>query len=153
MNMFRRLLLSLTLTGCAGDFVYHGDLSFSAEERAQIEQAADLMAARTGGGRIEISWDGELGDPVHNHRILRAVPEKTAAAWGELKGEYGPGYTFYVSPETPKGMVGMVMAHELGHWYGMPHHYGYGLMNPWGGQWSQADVDLCHSVHQCEGIQ
>jgi len=130
---------------------FHGDTAFTDSERAVVEDAATIMAQRTGAPRIQITWDGIYSGP---RRILREHPPNKDAS-GEYVWTPEYGHTIYISPEVPLYAplyFKPVVMHEIGHYYGLKHHKGPGLMaepSAWD-LWNEADIDVCRQAGWCK---
>ena len=93
--------------------VWHGDISWTLEERAVIERSNDLVAQVTGKPRLNIIWNlGPDGDPSSNgYSIVRGV---------HPGGLCVPG-THSVGIDGMTPYLSALSAHELGHLQGLDH--------------------------------
>lgn len=137
-------LAMLMLTGCAfGEPVYHGDIGFTAVERASIEQGEEYVAHRVGQTPYGIVWDG-VGD---KHRII-----KGGFASGDRDGYYHDTNIYISTTTTPKDLP-EVAAHEFGHSWGLVHlpKGQIGIMSERVTElkWTEADQKMCEVAHVC----
>jgi len=142
-------LAAVLLLGCGPSSTYHGAASYSAEERADIEAAATIMAERTRGDPYTIVWDdGDAGDS----RILRQLPTDRDVDGEFTMSSESYARTIYLNPTLAVGRLGRVAAHEFGHSFGLNHlpEAEPGLMNPLViGEWNSADMAACRAVGRC----
>lgn len=138
----RRVALALLLlSGCADDEAWHADPSFTTEEREAIVEAEAWMASRVGRPSRGVVFDGECST-----RCIRR--------WTEPGGRFFPAGTIALNPEgrildTAHGRTAYrfkaLVAHELGHYFGLRHHDGQGVMNEealtFG--WTEASAESC----------
>lgn len=142
------LACAVAIVGCGPSNVFHGDLAFSLEERAEIDRAAAEMAERVGAPTIEIVWDGEIDDG--SQRILRREPPGGGADGRYLMSSRAYEREIYVRPGLTLARVGVVMRHELGHWYSLDHHDGPGLMAKSAmNAWTEDDERECRRAGLC----
>lgn len=69
------ILAHIMLVGCYGD-TWHGDRSFTAEQRTAIAEGASKWTEATGES-FDIVWDRDPGDPFHKVIIRRFAKEGT----------------------------------------------------------------------------
>ena len=134
------VLLGLSLLGCGGGGPdWHGDTTFTAAERLQVQAGVDWMTAAAGHEPDLIVWDAP-------HDVETTIPWTIVRWSGVAAGDYGRG-------RVRLGNVGFVgaytltslAAHELGHHYGMRdvpsgvamRHHGPEL------EWNAADQSEC----------
>lgn len=116
------VILSLT-SGCANESPpWHGDETFTPEERAQIETGLAFVSSRVDDHTPRIIWDAPHAEGP--------CPVATVCRREEL-----PGFTGFYSPApaidlVPVSCLDVNAAHEFGHWYGYRDHDGPGVMNP-----------------------
>lgn len=142
------IVLAMASVGCAE--VYHGDLSFTDEERAIIESSADEMASHTQLSRIRIEWDGDMDA---EYRIKKDMPQE-----GVDRGYFGwsreenDRRTIYLLPGLDHELLLRTTRHEMGHYHGLVHHEGFGVMNPYGinqEKWTDIDLAECKKLGKC----
>ncbi len=135
----------VSLAGCSPDHVWHGDVSFTDEERQAIEAGAAFVAEQTGQEPLAIVWDLPPGDEAPNRSIRsgHTLPNTNAMRLGHL---IRIDTAQFVGPERI-GQLAAVTAHEVGHEYGLEHHAGLGIMSEGGCggtlTWSAGDVAGC----------
>lgn len=139
------------LVGCAPDHTWHGDTSFTLEERAAIETANEWLASRLGDDAYAIVWDLPPGDEAPAYSIRNGrVPAPFMATREHHRIRID---TSMFSPGPYRiGALTQVTAHEFGHERGMEHHEGEGLMNPIEDtalHWTSLDEDECKRVSAC----
>lgn len=129
----RRLavLLVLPLLGCGDDEAWHADPSFSAEEREAIVDAEAWMSSRVGRPSRGVVFDG--GD-----RCVTRCIHRWSRPGGWYERDEARGVQISLNPEgrildTAHGRTAYrfkaLVAHELGHYFGLRHHDGKGVMN------------------------
>ncbi len=139
------VLLAFFIGGCANTgALWHGDRSFTADERDKIEDANTFIAKKVHRNPYHIVWDGE---PVPDGGTCK-VPFSVVR--GGKTNPYG-GYWYdkercaYLDVRAAD-FAGLA-AHELGHSRGLPHlQEGVkGLMNEFVGPmvWTDADEVSC----------
>jgi len=153
-----RLLVLLALgasgLGCGASFepTFHGDVTFSLEERAAIERGDAWLAARIGRDPLGVVWDLPHGEPASAappYSIVRLRPPVGV-------GEYDGRLRVVLNPDavTLEGLE-LLTAHELGHYRGMGHHNERGVMQEGGIRdelpvWTAADAEECRRVRLCQ---
>lgn len=132
--------LLLHCVACApGPEPWHAEESFTAEERAAIVEAEAWITQRVGRPSRGVVFDLEARTAPAD------CPDRCL-----LKGT-NPGGVFFKEPEVEAYVVYLgtegriitmpdgsreaywlkaLVAHELGHYYGLRHHEGQGVMNP-----------------------
>ena len=128
------LSLASVIGGCGAGDVFHGDVTFTLEERHSIEHANLWLAATLEEAPFEIVWD--LPHPVDGVEVDISVasirrgraPSQASNVEGWTQGERA--VSIRVSADHQR--LETVTAHELGHCRGLKHHNGPGLMNPHG---------------------
>jgi hypothetical protein len=144
------IALALSFLGCAPDFTAHGDVTFTAEERAKIEEGNRWLADALHEEPIDIVWDLEHpSDDVQWPRariIRRGVPFCGAA-------DIGCAFVLNVSLD-PAALTTSLAAHEFGHYRGMRHVTEPGIMNHTIGPliWTHADQCECQRAGVCHVI-
>lgn len=142
-----RWLLALTLVGCGQDLAFHGDLAFTAEERSAIETGARFVAERTQTPVVEIVWDGDMSARNTIRKQQPLQPEAT----GSLTAHDGTDLTLSMRPGFDVDSYRVIAAHEFGHYRGMQHHDGPGLMNLKAeDSWTGYDQAECQRVRLCD---
>lgn len=136
------LVGALLSTGCARERPYHGDVTFTAEERASVEAGLRFLYSQIGDEYPGIVWDVE-GAECENFHILRG----TAAG-----GYYDGAKCMWVGPVQPWHMPA-IAAHEAAHALGMRHVDGStSLMSSVAVlTWSPEDEAECRRVGVCSG--
>lgn len=149
---------SLTVS-CGEDDTYHGDETFTAEERTAIEAGDVWITACTGVDAFPIEWDLAHPEPgTIFPRSLRVIVKGTT-------NSERLGATYHHRLEIDDGLradlLVVVAAHEFGHARGLvdlPADTA-GVMNPWPGaaasegpvalEWTAADQDACVEKGVC----
>lgn len=151
-------LVLLALTGCAHTEIFHGDASFSLEERKAFEKAAQTMSERVNAPRIEVVWDGAVHSP--QNRIIHIQPTETSQphangkrylADGVMRKEHGY-WTCKIVPGVSLERFQQIAEHEIGHYYGIQHtpEDNSGVMHAFGGSvWTTADIIQCWKAGLC----
>lgn len=135
------------LVGCVQhrETTIHGDVTFTAEERASVERGAAFISARTPDeGAVVVLWDAPHVDgPCEGDTIQRS-----AGGTGGVTSES----CIVLGLQDPHGTLALdaLAAHELGHWRGMGHVI-RGLMQPLDMPlaWSDEDQAECLSRGAC----
>ncbi len=140
-----RWLLLLISSGCASPVSpFHGDVTFTAIERAAIERGAAFTAEHTG-APLDIVWDA----PHVPDGTCRVGTIERSEGTGAL-AERGLG-CIHIGVTQPE-YIAVLAAHELGHWRGL-EHVTHGLMQPVVTPtlaWSEEDQAECVRVGRCE---
>lgn len=130
---------------------FHGDVTFTAEERAAIERGDAWLAAQIGEEPLGVTWDLPHPDRIDDapaYSIVRARPPRGVGEYdGELRVTINPGLL------SPAGLETLA-AHELGHYRGMDHHQGAeGIMHDGirdeAPVWTAEDLAECRRVRLC----
>lgn len=146
------VVLGVVVAGCSETLPFHGDVTFTAEERAAIEQGTGWLAEHIGRDPFAIVWD--LPHPeVANAPSLSIIRTVDARAHGF--GYYdGQGRILIDGDGVALNggeMMAAVAAHELGHYEGLSHHPGPGIMSDEGLRpilhWTDEDRDQCVAAH------
>ncbi len=126
------VLCVCALLGCAPDDErWHGDASFTPDERAAIEAGSAWTAEHVGAAPPVFVWDGEDDSDLNVVR-RRVPPAQLCADVHDCTGYAAPrgggtGGRVWLAP----GRVHEALAaHEFGHVYGLRHHEERGLMQP-----------------------
>ncbi len=120
----------------AGTGIIHGDAAFSPEERLVIEAANVETAAFTGRRAYAIVWDGYGDrDTCRAPGIVRRGHDEGGATLDQAI------MCLFVGMDSSEWFLPRLMMHEFGHWYGMCHTPGAGVMNAdeTGPEWTDAD--------------
>ncbi len=153
------LALGLSLMGCGEHVVvFHGDTSFTPEERSQIQRGADLLSEHMHESTIEVVWDLPPGTPPPQlsitKKLLRAPEDRGVVG-------YCDGNRVLIDVEKvrmtgpPDGSLVFAAAHELGHYWGLDHHESpdgimAGYLSPRSvPAWSAADQAECKRIGRC----
>jgi hypothetical protein len=129
-------LLALALTSClGGEHVIHVDARFTAEERAGIQAAADSWAVRSVGAEpIDFVWGARVDVTDTGRRVLVRASSRTAAMVDDNARLAGTVAVTQMLPgaerilllmdrigEKDRASFQAIVAHELGHHYGIHH--------------------------------
>jgi hypothetical protein len=123
MGMQRMLaILLVSLAACAEPVPWHGDVTFTPEERASIEGGAAFLSAHTD-REIVIVWDApHLDGSCRTGTIQRR--SDPGAATDRING------CIYIGTQAREAAyMARLAAHEMAHWRGM-NHVANGLMMP-----------------------
>jgi hypothetical protein len=142
------LIAAFALAGCGSqELPLHGDVTFTAEERAAIERGNVFIAEQLGVEPYGIVWD--LPHPSDTSSagklvIVRGVPEHGYGGWT------GTNAHVVLSPGSGDALA----AHEFGHTRGLRHLPAdvVGLMNPDRVElkWTDADHSQCIAEGVCK---
>ena len=141
------------LTACAGcvntaysDPVWHGDVTFTPEERLLVENGNAYLAASIGKEPYDIVWDlPHTVDCVTENSLLKWDAVRDGFTW------YARGRCIAIMTEVT-GHLSATSAHEFGHMRGLGHLEPgeAGLMKPvhnftdgHSDSWSQSDRAMC----------
>lgn len=105
-------VLALALAGCVGDPPWHGQTSFTAVERTEIERGYHLVCDRVGKPCDPIAWD-RWPDDTSPWTVVRSVD-------GE-GGQYDPATSTIRFRADGVCSPAWLAAHEFGHWLHLPH--------------------------------
>lgn len=113
--------LLLMCAGCSFEHPLHGDVSFSPDERAAVERGNVWLAEQIGREPVGIVWDLPHGEEPELAIIRAPMP-------------YGRGLTTKGRIYLPEQIYSLdklaaLSAHEFGHFQGLAHHAGPGIMN------------------------
>lgn len=135
--------LFLVSTGCYAAPPWHGDESFTASERADIERAQTFMADRVGVESVGIVWD-------RSHSEGTCEPGTIVRRANGLGGQR-VGSCIYLGLAGGNPLDALV-AHEFGHHHGLVHVDDEGVMNsiPMAMTWTEADQVMCVSRGLCQ---
>lgn len=117
-------ILVLALAGCSFAHPLHGDVTFTAEERASLVRGDDAIAGHLGRDPVGIVFDAP--------HPIDGAPEGPCAEGTIIRtngsgGSHRPG-CLRMGTDIPSYFERLA-THELGHWYGLAHHEGPGVMN------------------------
>ncbi len=136
----------LALAGCSETQSFHGDVAFTAEERAAIERGNAFISEHTGRDPFDIVWDAsDTSDTGNGPTIVRGV----SGPWdghGWISG-------IEVVETTDFDRLAAIAAHEFGHQRGLGHHTGPGVMShdaAIGIVWTTEDRAACVRDHVCK---
>ena len=141
-----------TLHYAAASDVWHGDVTFTTEERALIEQGAAFLSAHTKQGAIQIVWDAphaaysdETCPVMHIVRQARGAKVGGRASTTCMHLDEKPEW---VENDQWAGMV----SHEWGHTRRLKHHNGTGLLQPINPPllWTEEDQSACVAAGSCD---
>ena len=118
------LALLVSLQGCSFAHPLHGDITFTPEERAAIERGDALIADRVGRDPVGVVWDAP--HPIDDQPEGPCVQGTIIRTKG-IGGSHRRG-CLRIGTDDP-AYFERVATHELGHWYGLCHHDGPGIMN------------------------
>jgi len=149
-------LLCVLLLGCTSQWppwadapdvpvqVWHGDTSWSLEDRAIIEESNQWVATHTGTRKVPIVWDLEPGADV------------LSVGWAIVKGKAGGGLSNPSNHSTTftdlGNPLGAISAHEFGHLIGLDHTPDPRSFMYWAPEfreWTDTDEVFCVSSGVC----
>ena len=124
------VLVLMTLVGCSSETrTFRGDVSFTAEERAEIERAIAWLVEQenVGGEPFAIVWD----------LPHESAPADFTIVCGDRDSYAVTGFTadtgrVELSPARDRArlpILAILAAHEFAHMRGIGHHTGTGVMN------------------------
>lgn len=135
MNTVTKLITLLALaiggalgTGCAVSGPLYVDNRFAAEERAEIQAAADAWTAV--GAPVELIWDAEVNGYETDRRTLIRCGDRAAKNMAEVMREPGHVAVWHdertilvnMDAEARTGdSLQAAIGHEMGHMLGMAH--------------------------------
>jgi len=130
---------------------FHGDVTFTREERAAIERGDVWLAVHAGRDPLGIVWDLPHYDRVEDAPAYSIVRARPRIGVGEYDGQLR--VTLNPSAVNLDGLE-LLTAHELGHYRGMGHHDACGLMADGAirdqlPSWTPADDAECRRVGLC----
>jgi hypothetical protein len=134
----------LALSGCAApEFVWHADVTFTAEERAELAQALAWTSSHVGDpSPPRILYDlphpaddqhGAEGTIIRREGATQTGGIEFNSVWAIELAAGAPG-------STNETWFRVIAAHEFGHWYGLVH-VSSGLMQHLGPQWTWSAED------------
>ncbi len=137
-------LALFAIAGCGVPTPFHGDVTFTVEERAEIERGAAFLSAHTSGEEISIVWDAP-------HKESGCDPGTIARSQGVGAATIAGNCIVIGIEPNPLMNTAAVAAHEFGHWYGL-RHSSRGLMQPWNIatlEWTEEDEASCVAAGRC----
>ncbi len=123
------------LIGCATPIdEWHGDVTFSEEQRAAIERGNSFLAKRLNVRPYGIVWDAPHVDdstPCPYATICKRGRIESPPSCAGKDGCGGRG-SVQIDPDASPNVdsLAAMAGHEFGHERGLRHHEGPGLMNP-----------------------
>jgi hypothetical protein len=112
------LALLIGVWGCSETQPFHGDVSFTAEERESVERGNAFLAQHVGQEPFAIVWDGDGTESLAISKGVRVG----------LAGHNDGTGRIQIGEGMASVRLSAVVAHELGHERGLSHHNGAGLM-------------------------
>lgn len=116
-------LLLLLASGCYAQGPWHVDERFAAEERAEIQQAADVWTAP-----VDLIWDQRVTAFDTGRRVIVRVDRTTmevaspgARERPNVRGVTQDGDRILIQPDGMVAPMWYIVAHELGHGMGLSH--------------------------------
>lgn len=152
-------LLSFVVS-CAYDVeAWHGDVTFTPAERAEIERGYAFLSKRLESRPLPIVWDA----PHNDHECLATQICKRPALVGPCPEPYETQtcelvglYTSNRISLVPSENMAAVAAHEFGHWKGLGHHAGPGAMHapaPLFLMWTEDDDASVQAAQDARGAR
>lgn len=143
------VLLAVAGAGCSETLPLHGDVTFTAEERAEIEEADVWLASKVGGAPLGIVWDMPHGEG-DDRSVRRGASPGARGGLGHYQSA-DRSITIDADRVAVEGDMRVVAAHELAHLRGIDHHGHDGLMSQGPGAlvWTTADEDVCRASGVC----
>lgn len=124
--------------------VWHGDISWSPEDRAIIEESNQWVATHTGTRKVPIVWD------------LEPEADVFSVGWAIIKGKAGGGMSNIGNHSTTftdlGNPLGAISAHEFGHLVGLDHTpdpLSFMYFAPEFRDWTDTDEVYCVSSGVC----
>lgn len=155
MKLIALAVIVMAASGCLEleTNVVHGDVTFTAAERVEIERGNVWIAERVGKPAYEIVWDlPHPSDPDSycRHCVIRTTPD--ARTWG--LGSWAARVTLALEPGVQGDSVAILAAHEFGHTHRLEHLPAdvAGIMNPNTEPaltWTDADQAQCVADGVC----
>ena len=125
MTRWIALVVAFVTGGCAApvdDDVWHGDESFTTEQRTDIESSMRWMTEHAGAPEVEIVWDHH-GSSCERSIVVADLPAGTI-------GDSSRNGCIRIDTAQGFDRVGAIAAHEMTHVrMGPGHHHDVGLMN------------------------
>lgn len=127
----------------------HGDVTFTLTERSEIAFANEWIADRVGRSPYVLVWDlphPADGDEVADGPSIRRGQAPSQPSWAA--GYKQSRARVSVSPDDRDLEFEIVVAHELGHTWGLRHHPGPGVMNLYHSdllEWTDDDREACRA--------
>lgn len=156
MRIVLALIYACLMCGC-GTNVWHGDTSFTPQERDAIESGDAWLAERIGASPHIIIWDLDLSpdDDAPMYSIRSGVvsePPIAMQSHHRIRFDRARFDALYELDDRLR-YYRMCAAHEFGHEAGMHHHDGPGLMNPSpeiDARWTMQDIVECRRSGVCD---
>ncbi len=152
------LIAALAVAGCGSqEMPLHGDVAFSASERADIERGNAFIAERLGQEPYDIVWDlPHPSDPssVGELVIVRGCSRPTFSGTGDVNAHVEIAPDELVASGSTEDLA-VIAAHEFGHTRRLGHLPADvpGLMNPSSEHslvWTDADQAQCLADAICK---
>ena len=116
------LTLVVALAGCSETLPLHGDVTFTAEERTEIERGNAFISERIGRAPLEIIWDAPHVDGPCEPLTIQRTEGTGGRQIPRLR-------CIVIGGNSDRTYLAAVAAHELGHWNGLDH-VDSGVMQP-----------------------
>ncbi len=145
--------LLVVLGGC-GSNVWHGETSFTEDERAEIEAGNTWLTFHMGLPADVIVWDLPPGGdaPMYSIRDGAVPSPEIARRYSHHRIRFDrEQFSAYPHDERMR-RYRVLAAHEFGHDHGMRHHAGPGVMNELvdiNAVWTLQDIAECCRVGEC----